>query len=65
MEEGKTMTQLSDIPLMEWSRPPADIPWVVRTFLTNTGTHDAELEDVACTLLAEYADTDDLIADQF
>ena len=59
------MKSLSDMPLMEWSRPPAVIPWVVRNFLTNTGTHDVELEGVATDLMAQYADTDDLIADQF
>jgi len=59
------MKSLSDMPLMEWSRPPAVIPWVVRNLLTNTGTHDVELEGVATDLMAQYADTDDLIADQF
>lgn len=56
---------LSDMPLMEWSRPPTVIPWVVRNFLTNTGTHEIELEGVANDLMSQYADTDDLIADQF
>lgn len=59
------MKSLSDMPLMEWSRPPAVIPWAVRNFLLNTGTHDVELEGVASDLMSRYADTDDLIADQF
>jgi hypothetical protein len=59
------MRCLSDIPLMEWSRPPADIPWALRNFLTNTGTHEVELESVAMDLMDRYADLDDLIPDQF
>lgn len=59
------MTCLSDTPLMQWSRPPADTPWVVRNFLLNTGTHDVEVEQVATDLLAEYGSVSELIADQF
>ena len=59
------MTCLSDTPLMQWSRPPADIPWVVRNFLLNTGTGEMELESVAFDLLARYDTVDELIADQF
>jgi len=59
------MRCLSDIPLMEWSRPPADIPWALRNFLINTGTHEVELESVAMDLMDRYDDVGQAIADQF
>jgi hypothetical protein len=59
------MKSLSDSPVMAWSRPPVEIPWAVRNFLLNTGTHEVELEMVATDLLSRYDGISELIADQF
>lgn len=56
---------LSNIPLMEWSRPPVDIPWALRHFLLNYGCGEMELESVAIDIMSRYDDINDMIAEQF
>jgi hypothetical protein len=42
-----------------------EIPYALRSFLLNTGTHEFELESVAQDLMARYDDIGQAIADQF
>lgn len=59
------MMYLSDTPLMHWSSKPVKIPYALRAFLLNTGTHELELESVALDLMSRYDDIGQAIADQF
>lgn len=59
------MMCLSNTPLMHRTWEVIEIPYALRSFLLNTGTHELELESVAQDLMARYDDIGQAIADQF